>query len=145
MANSRRSEVKKGATSHRASSSTTRRSEVTKPTRPNRKEDRPASSKSERNVDNSRLEKDNKDFENNEKSSKSEPEEEKKFECHGMERELADILERDIVQKNPNIRWDDIADLKEAKRLLEEAVVLPMWMPDFFKGECTIYIIFGIS
>lgn len=41
--------------------------------------------------------------------------------------------ERDIVQKNPNIRWDDIADLAEAKRLLEEAVVLPMWMPDFFK------------
>merc|ERR1719374_411307 len=44
------------------------------------------------------------------------------------------MLERDIVQKDPNIRWDDIADLHEAKRLLEEAVVLPMWMPDFFKG-----------
>lgn len=43
------------------------------------------------------------------------------------------ILERDILQKNPNIRWDDIADLHEAKRLLEEAVVLPMWMPDYFK------------
>jgi len=41
--------------------------------------------------------------------------------------------ERDIVQKDPNIHWDDIADLAEAKRLLEEAVVLPMWMPDFFK------------
>lgn len=44
------------------------------------------------------------------------------------------MLERDILQKNPNIHWDDIADLAEAKRLLEEAVVLPMWMPDFFKG-----------
>ena len=43
------------------------------------------------------------------------------------------FVERDIVQKNPNIRWDDIADLHEAKRLLEEAVVLPMWMPDYFK------------
>lgn len=43
------------------------------------------------------------------------------------------ISERDIVQKNPNIKWVDIADLLEAKRLLEEAVVLPMWMPDFFK------------
>ncbi|XP_037597609.1 katanin p60 ATPase-containing subunit A-like 1 isoform X2 [Cebus imitator] len=29
---------------------------------------------------------------------------------------------------------DDIADLEEAKKLLREAVVLPMWMPDFFKG-----------
>lgn len=29
---------------------------------------------------------------------------------------------------------DDIADLEEAKKLLKEAVVLPMWMPEFFKG-----------
>ena len=43
------------------------------------------------------------------------------------------MLERDIISKNPNVRWDDIAALTEAKRLLEEAVVLPMWMPDFFK------------
>lgn len=38
------------------------------------------------------------------------------------------------MQKNPNVRWDDIADLSEAKKLLEEAVVLPMLLPDFFKG-----------
>lgn len=59
-----------------------------------------------------------------------------------MERELVDILERDIVQKNPNIRWEDIADLKEAKRLLEEAVVLPMWRPDFFIGKYDFYLNF---
>ena len=29
---------------------------------------------------------------------------------------------------------DDIADLNEAKKLLEEAVVLPLIVPDFFKG-----------
>lgn len=62
-------------------------------------------------------------------------EEEKKFECHGMERDLADILERDILQKNPNVKWDDIADLEDAKNLLNEAVELPMLMPDFFTGE----------
>ena len=28
----------------------------------------------------------------------------------------------------------DIADLEEAKRLLQEAVVLPLVVPDFFKG-----------
>lgn len=62
-------------------------------------------------------------------------EEEKRFEAaNHMEGDLVDILERDILQKNPNIHWDDIADLHEAKRLLEEAVVLPMWMPDYFKG-----------
>lgn len=64
-----------------------------------------------------------------------EQEQEKKFEAssHG-DVDLVDMLERDILQKNPNIHWDDIADLREAKRLLEEAVVLPMWMPDYFKG-----------
>ncbi|XP_033228142.1 katanin p60 ATPase-containing subunit A-like 1 isoform X2 [Belonocnema kinseyi] len=60
--------------------------------------------------------------------------EDRKFEPAGNDKDLVDVLERDIVQKNPNIRWDDIADLHEAKRLLEEAVVLPMWMPEFFKG-----------
>ncbi|KAL1138459.1 hypothetical protein AAG570_008523 [Ranatra chinensis] len=60
--------------------------------------------------------------------------EEKRFDPSGYDRDLVETIERDIVQKNPNIRWEDIADLQEAKRLLEEAVVLPMWMPDFFKG-----------
>jgi len=57
-----------------------------------------------------------------------------RFDGTGYDSDLVEMLERDIVQKDPNIRWDDIADLHEAKRLLEEAVVLPMWMPDFFKG-----------
>lgn len=52
-----------------------------------------------------------------------------------MESELVDVLERDILQKNPNVKWQDIADLQDAKKLLEEAVVLPMWMPDYFKGR----------
>ncbi|XP_039289494.1 katanin p60 ATPase-containing subunit A-like 1 isoform X2 [Nilaparvata lugens] len=79
---------------------------------------------------------------NNEKTDNKEKEEkdnqeqveERRFDSSGPDKDLVDMLERDIVQKNPNIRWDDIADLQEAKRLLEEAVVLPMWMPDYFKG-----------
>ncbi|XP_044569954.1 katanin p60 ATPase-containing subunit A-like 1 isoform X1 [Drosophila ananassae] len=62
-------------------------------------------------------------------------EEEKKFQPNNhIEAELVDILERDILQKDPKVRWSDIADLHDAKRLLEEAVVLPMLMPDYFKG-----------
>uniref|UniRef100_A0A3Q3XCH5 Katanin p60 ATPase-containing subunit A1 n=1 Tax=Mola mola TaxID=94237 RepID=A0A3Q3XCH5_MOLML len=60
--------------------------------------------------------------------------ESKKFVSTGYDSDLVDSLERDIVSRNPNIRWDDIADLEDAKKLLREAVVLPMWMPDFFKG-----------
>jgi len=59
---------------------------------------------------------------------------EQRFEVHGPDSELVEMLERDILQKNPDTHWDDIADLMEAKKLLEEAVVLPMWMPNFFRG-----------
>ncbi|KAI4895184.1 hypothetical protein NFI96_023707 [Prochilodus magdalenae] len=58
----------------------------------------------------------------------------KKFDGTGYDNDLVEALERDIVSRNPNIHWDDIADLEDAKKLLREAVVLPMWMPDFFKG-----------
>jgi katanin p60 ATPase-containing subunit A1 len=69
----------------------------------------------------------------NEEENQQDPE--KKFDPSShLDVDLVDMLERDILQKNPNIHWDDIADLHEAKRLLEEAVVLPMWMPDYFKG-----------
>lgn len=134
QSNVRKTETKKGSTSSRVS--TARRSEDPKSSRSTKKEERPSSAKSERVTESGKAEK---DAENTEKSEKSELEEEKKFECHGMERELADTLERDIVQKNPNIHWDDIADLQEAKRLLEEAVVLPMWMPEFFTGKYLIW------
>uniref|UniRef100_A0A8C3AEK6 Katanin catalytic subunit A1 n=1 Tax=Cyclopterus lumpus TaxID=8103 RepID=A0A8C3AEK6_CYCLU len=60
--------------------------------------------------------------------------EQKKFDGTGHDSDLVDSLERDIVSRNPNVHWDDIADLEDAKKLLREAVVLPMWMPDFFKG-----------
>ncbi|KAF2905592.1 hypothetical protein ILUMI_00569 [Ignelater luminosus] len=126
----KKSDMKKG-TSRVTSSNASKKLDTSRSTRFKR-EERPSSSKSER-TDPNKPERDHKESEND-KSEKNDAEEEKKFECHGMERELVDVLERDIVQKNPNIHWDDIADLQEAKRLLEEAVVLPMWMPEFFKG-----------
>ena len=45
-----------------------------------------------------------------------------------------EALERDIVQRNPNVSWESVAGLEEPKKLLKEAVILPLIMPDFFKG-----------
>jgi len=48
--------------------------------------------------------------------------------------ELVEAVERDIIEYDINIGWDNIADLDVAKQLLQEAVVLPLWMPDYFQG-----------
>lgn len=60
--------------------------------------------------------------------------EEPRFDGSGYDKDLVEGLERDIVQKNPNVRWTDIAELDNAKKLLKEAVVLPLLIPDFFTG-----------
>lgn len=57
-----------------------------------------------------------------------------KFPSDCFNRELVEMIERDLLTKTPNVSWDDIAGLKEAKDLLEEAVVLPVLRPDFFRG-----------
>jgi katanin p60 ATPase-containing subunit A1 len=117
-----------------------RKSEVTKPsarphrranvgkkhdTKTNKKDEKPKPVKEEEE------EEDNKEKSDKEKE---EIEEEKRFVGSGSDRDMIELLDRDIAQKDPNICWDGITDLHEAKRLLEEAVVLPMWMPDYFKG-----------
>ncbi|KPJ18558.1 Katanin p60 ATPase-containing subunit A-like 1 [Papilio machaon] len=94
-----------------------------------------AKTKDSNNKEHSGKDKQDRDNNNGDTDDERHKEEERRFEPpSAADTDLVDMLERDIVQKNPNIRWDDIADLTEAKRLLEEAVVLPMWMPDFFKG-----------
>ncbi|EEC00487.1 katanin, putative [Ixodes scapularis] len=93
---------------------------------------RGADSKTARKEDKDKPRKD-KDSKKEDGASKDKPEE-KRFDGTGYDHDLVDTLERDILQRNPSVRWNDIADLQEAKKLLEEAVVLPIWMPDFFKG-----------
>ncbi|CAN1761641.1 Katanin p60 ATPase-containing subunit A1 [Linum perenne] len=58
----------------------------------------------------------------------------KKPQYEGPDADLAAMLERDVLETTPGVRWDDVAGLSEAKRLLEEAVVLPLWMPEYFQG-----------
>lgn len=58
----------------------------------------------------------------------------KVFHSAGYENHLVDTLEKDILQRHPNVQWSDVAGLNEAKSILQEAVVLPIIMPDFFRG-----------
>ena len=58
----------------------------------------------------------------------------KLFSPLGYETHLVETLEKDILQRNPAVKWNDVAGLNEAKTILQEAVVLPIIMPDFFKG-----------
>ena len=53
---------------------------------------------------------------------------------NGPDADLIQSLERDVMEKNPNVNFDDIADLDDAKMLLQEAVLLPILMPEFFTG-----------
>ncbi|CAH0725377.1 unnamed protein product, partial [Brenthis ino] len=59
---------------------------------------------------------------------------EKIFNTSGYEIHLVETLERDILQKNPDVRWRDVIGLDDAKSVLQEAMVLPLVMPDYFKG-----------
>ena len=43
------------------------------------------------------------------------------------------MIEREVVDVNPGIKFDDIAELENAKDTLQEAVLLPILMPGYFK------------
>ncbi len=47
---------------------------------------------------------------------------------------LATTIKGEILETSPNITWDDIVGLDNAKRLLKEAIILPLTYPTLFKG-----------
>ena len=52
----------------------------------------------------------------------------------GPDTDLIEMLEQEVVDTNPNVKFSDIADLDNAKKTLQETVFLPLIIPDFFKG-----------
>ncbi|KAJ4977167.1 hypothetical protein NE237_002273 [Protea cynaroides] len=55
------------------------------------------------------------------------------FESADM-RALAESLCRDIIRGSPDVKWESIKGLENAKRLLKEAVVMPIKYPKYFTG-----------
>ena len=55
----------------------------------------------------------------------------------GGDPKLVDAIEGEMLEQSPNVAWDSIGGLADAKRLLNEAVVLPLLIPDYFaKAAC---------
>ena len=49
--------------------------------------------------------------------------------------DLTSVIARDIFIDNPGVRWSDIVGLNGAKRVLREAVVMPLRYPQLFQGK----------
>jgi vacuolar protein-sorting-associated protein 4 len=48
---------------------------------------------------------------------------------------MRNALSDAIVKLKPNIKWDDVAGLENAKKALEEAIILPIKYPQLFVGK----------
>lgn len=49
--------------------------------------------------------------------------------------ELTSVIARDIFIDHPGVKWADIVGLHETKRVLREAVVMPLKFPQLFSGK----------
>jgi vacuolar protein-sorting-associated protein 4 len=51
------------------------------------------------------------------------------------DKELSNALDSAIVTESPNVHWDDIAGLDQAKDELQETLILPIKLPHLFTGK----------
>ncbi|OWM73984.1 hypothetical protein CDL15_Pgr022255 [Punica granatum] len=51
-----------------------------------------------------------------------------------LEPRLIEHVSNEIMDRDPNVHWDDIAGLEHAKKCVTEMVIWPLLRPDIFKG-----------
>ncbi|KAJ6820057.1 fidgetin-like protein 1 [Iris pallida] len=51
-----------------------------------------------------------------------------------LEPRLIEHVSNEIMDKDPNVRWNDIAGLEHAKKCVTEMVIWPLLRPDIFRG-----------
>lgn len=74
-----------------------------------------------------------KNFEETNKNQRS-----KRIALHSEDPEkkkLMTQLEGAVVVERPNVKWEDVAGLEQAKEALKEAVILPIKFPHLFTGK----------
>ena len=47
---------------------------------------------------------------------------------------MVEMIENEIMEKQMDIKWDDIAGLEYAKKIIHEIIIWPMLRPDIFCG-----------
>ncbi len=52
----------------------------------------------------------------------------------GPDAHLILMLEREVVDRSPNVSFEDIAALDDAKDVIQESVLLPLMLPSYFVG-----------
>ncbi|XP_063982590.1 katanin p60 ATPase-containing subunit A-like 2 isoform X2 [Diachasmimorpha longicaudata] len=52
-------------------------------------------------------------------------------------RDIADVIMREVVLMELNVRWSDIVGLEDCKQVLEEAIIYPIRYPDIFSEKFT--------
>ncbi|CAD8191998.1 unnamed protein product [Paramecium octaurelia] len=64
----------------------------------------------------------------------------------GPDSDLIQMIEREVLDLTPNVSFEQIAELELAKDTLQEAVLLPIFMPQIFTGirrPCKGVLLFG--
>lgn len=51
-----------------------------------------------------------------------------------LEPRLIEHVSNEIMDRDPNVRWEDIAGLEHAKKCVTEMVIWPLLRPDIFRG-----------
>ncbi|KAL3074731.1 hypothetical protein niasHS_014176 [Heterodera schachtii] len=79
-----------------------------------------------------------------ERTKRARPVKENEKDSSGDEADASDenkkfqkAMSKAIIVEKPNVGWEDIAGLEDAKRALKEAVILPIKFPHIFKGKRT--------
>lgn len=68
----------------------------------------------------------------------------KKYVGHTADKDLIEEIEHNVLDRAPQVNWEDIAGLDDVKKILQEAAVYPFLMPEYFQGLSISLILKGL-